>query len=423
MNTVLNRSDLHCALCGNSLRALARFCDACGSPINSRHAALERKQVTTLFADVVESMRLAATLESERLREIMHQLLNLSAAVIQRYRGTVDKFTGDGLMAMFGAPVALEDHAVRACIAAVEIQSIVPVLAEEVRRRDNVDLQLRIGLNSGDVIAGEMGSAPNSYTVSGHPVGMAQRMESAAAAGGILCSESTARLAQPSVVFGPMEFVSVKGSHEPIPTRRLERVESDRLVLGRNDGPLVGRDVEMAHLLAVFDAQDMSVVSVVGDPGVGKSRLIRVPGADADTLDALVATELIDQIQLVPVPRYQFRHPLVRSVCYESQLRSTRAASHKRLAMWVQERNDEAVEQNAALIARHFEAAGELAPAYSWYMRSAAWLYHRDVGAARDSWERARRIADRLPVVERRPPGRDRRARLPASRRRVDDLG
>jgi hypothetical protein len=196
---------------------------------------------------------------------------------------------------------------------------------------------------------------------------MAQRMESAAAAGGILCSESTARLAQPSVVFGPMEFVSVNGSHEPIPTRRLERVESDRLVLGRNDGPLVGRDVEMAHLLAVFDAQDMSVVSVVGDPGVGKSRLIRVPGADADTLDALVATELIDQIQFVPVPRYQFRHPLVRSVCYESQLRSTRAASHKRLAMWVQERNDEAVEQNAALIARHFEAAGELAPAYSWY--------------------------------------------------------
>jgi class 3 adenylate cyclase len=144
MNTVLNRSDLHCALCGNSLRALARFCDACGSPINSRHAALERKQVTILFADVVESMRLAATLESERLREIMHQLLNLSAAVIQRYRGTVDKFTGDGLMAMFGAPVALEDHAVRACIAAVEIQSIARVLAEEVRRRDNVDLQLLV---------------------------------------------------------------------------------------------------------------------------------------------------------------------------------------------------------------------------------------------------------------------------------------
>ena len=130
-------------------------------------------------------------------------------------------------------------------------------------------------------------------------------------------------------------------------------------MLGRNDGPLVGRDVEMAHLLAVFDAQDMSVVSVVGDPGVGEAEH-RHAGA-ADTLDALVATELIDQIQLVPVPRYQFRHPLVRSVCYESQLRSTRAASHKRLAMWVQERNDEAVEQNAALIARHFEAAGELA--------------------------------------------------------------
>ncbi len=336
MNTVLNRSDLHCALCGNSLRALARFCDACGSPINSRHAALERKQVTILFADVVESMRLAATLESERLREIMHQLLNLSAAVIQRYRGTVDKFTGDGLMAMFGAPVALEDHAVRACIAAVEIQSIARVLAEEVRRRDNVDLQLRIGLNSGDVIAGEMGSAPNSYTVSGHPVGMAQRMESAAAAGGILCSESTARLAQPSVVFGPMEFVSVKGSHEPIPTRRLERVESDRLVLGRNDGPLVGRDVGgLACQLAVFDAQDMSVRRALptGDPGVGKSRLICArrrcgdhvgrPGGDgADRSDPACSRAALSVSPSVGA-----------IVCYESQLRSTRAASHKRLAI------------------------------------------------------------------------------------------
>ena len=125
-----------------------------------------------------------------------------------------------------------------------------------------------------------------------------------------------------------------------------------------------------------------------------------LPGADTDTLDARVATELIDQIQFVPSPRYQFRHPLVRPVCYEGQLRSTKAASYKRLAVSIQERNADAVEQNAALIAKHFEAAGELAEAYSWYLRAAAWLHQRDVGAARDCWQRARTIADRLPVEE-----------------------
>jgi adenylate cyclase len=120
MINVLNRSDPHCAVCGNSPRELARFCDACGSPIAPPQTALERKQITILFADVVESMSLAATLEPERFREIMYQLLNRSAAVVQRYSGTVDKFTGDGLMALFGAPVALEDHALRACTAAVD---------------------------------------------------------------------------------------------------------------------------------------------------------------------------------------------------------------------------------------------------------------------------------------------------------------
>jgi adenylate cyclase len=144
----------------------------------------------------------------------------------------------------------------------------------------------------------------------------------------------------------------------------------------------------------------LNAAAVIGsgfDPDVLRALL---PGVETDTLDDLVATELIDQIQFVPLQRYRFRHPLVRSVCYESQLRTTRASSHKRLAGWIQERNGQAVKQNAALIARHLEAAGELAPAYSWYMRSAAWLFHRDVGAARDSWQRARAIADRLPVED-----------------------
>ena len=112
-----------CVSCGNDLRARSRFCDVCGAPVAPQCATGEHKQVTVLFTDVVGSMRLASALNGERLREVMNELFNRSAAVIQRYQGTVDKFTGDGLMALFGAPLALEDHALRACIAALEIQS------------------------------------------------------------------------------------------------------------------------------------------------------------------------------------------------------------------------------------------------------------------------------------------------------------
>ncbi|MGZ8815094.1 MAG: adenylate/guanylate cyclase domain-containing protein, partial [Mycobacterium sp.] len=128
-------------------------------------------------------MKLAATLDPERLQEIMNDLFNASAGIVQRYQGTVDKFTGDGLMALFGAPVALEDHAKRACIAALEMQVAAQRMAVEVRRRDNIELQMRVGLNSGEVVAGEIGLGPGRYTAVGHPVGMSQRMESAAPPG------------------------------------------------------------------------------------------------------------------------------------------------------------------------------------------------------------------------------------------------
>ena len=110
-------------------------------------------------------------------------LVNSAKAVVQRYNGTLDKFTGDGIMAVFGAPVAMEDHAFRACMAALEIQMASQDLAAEVDRRDGIELRLRVGLNSGQVIAGEIGSAAVGYTAIGEQVGMAQRMESVAAAG------------------------------------------------------------------------------------------------------------------------------------------------------------------------------------------------------------------------------------------------
>ena len=142
--------------------------------------------MTVLFADVVHSMDIAATVGAERLREIMAELVNITTAVVKRYGGTVDKFTGDGIMAVFGAPIALEDHALRACRAALEIHSAITDLAEEVSRRDGVDLQLRVGLNSGQVIAGEIGSGAAGYTTVGEQVGLAQRMESVAPPGGVM---------------------------------------------------------------------------------------------------------------------------------------------------------------------------------------------------------------------------------------------
>ena len=141
-------------------------------------------------------MELAAAVDSERLREVMGELFNRCGAVIQRYGGTVDKFTGDGIMALFGAPIALEDHAIRACIAALEIQKEVATLASDVQHRDGVALSLRIGLNSGDVVVGQIGSSPSSYTAIGAQVGMAQRMEAAAPPGGVMLSEATARLVE-----------------------------------------------------------------------------------------------------------------------------------------------------------------------------------------------------------------------------------
>ncbi len=264
-----------CRSCGNDLRSKARFCDVCGSPVSSRPASGEHKQVTVLFADVVGSMKLAAALDAERLQEIMNELFNRAAAVVQRYQGTVDKFTGDGLMALFGAPMALEDHALRACISALEIQAVANELATEVLDRDGIALQIRVGLNSGDVIAGEIGSGPGRYTAVGHPVGMAQRMEAAAPPGGILCSLSTARLVEDATLLGSVEEIVVKGDDAPVPARGLLAVESDRMVVGRHEGLMLGRDAELSWLQGVFDANRGCLVGIVGAPGLGKSRLIQ----------------------------------------------------------------------------------------------------------------------------------------------------
>ena len=211
-----------CGSCGAGLRDSARFCDACGSPVAGSDGQAEYKQVTVLFADVVHSMDIAAAVGAERLREIMGELFHRASVIVQRYGGTVDKFTGDGIMAVFGAPVALEDHAVRACRAALDIQTRRRGLAADVEHRDGIALQLRIGLNSGEVIAGEIGSGPAAYTAVGEQVGMAQRMESVAPPGGVMLSDvhGSARRHAPRCSANQSRCTS-RAPTDPVPARTL----------------------------------------------------------------------------------------------------------------------------------------------------------------------------------------------------------
>jgi class 3 adenylate cyclase len=634
--------------------------------------ASEYKQVTVLFADVVRSMDIAAVLDMERLREVMTELLERSAAVVRRYGGIVE-YNGDGVMAIFGAPVALEDHAFRACLAGRAIQEEIHRLAAEVQRHDGVALQVRVGLSSGRVIAGDIGSGLLGYAATGEHVGMAQRMESVTPPGAVMLSESTARLVEHTVMLGEPEWLPINGADAPVCARRLMEIgPRDRLV-GRAEASLIGRRWEMAALDALVDRAmggRGGVVNVVGPPGIGKSRvareatalaagrgvevfwafcesharevpfhvvtrllragrgvadvvdgesararlrsglpadadpqdllllddllgiadpevplpqidrdarrrrltalinavslartepalfiiedaqwidavsesmladfltviprtpsmvlitarpeyegaLTRVHGAqtialaplsNSDTaallgellgsdpsigeltaviaerasgnpffaeemvrelvqrgtltgehgdyvcradaaevtvpatvqaaiaaridrldtaakrtinaaavigarfgaqllaaletdpdFDELLGAELIDQVRFTPSAEYAFRHPLIRAVAYESQLKSDRAQWHRRLATAIQQRDPGSVEENAALIAEHLQAAGELHAAYGWHMRAGAWSTNRDLAAARVSWERARRIADALP--------------------------
>src|ERR1700757_1413474 len=272
-----------CRTCGTEPLENARFCHGCGSPVKDGDTRAEYKQVTVLFADVVHSMDIAAAVGAERLREIMTELVNGATGVVQRYGGTVDKFTGDGIMAVFGAPAALEAHAFRPCLAATGIQTEAERLAAEIQCRDKVTLQLRVGLNSGQVIAGEIGSGALGYTAIGEQVGMAQRMESVAPPGGVMLSESSARLVEDTAMLGEPQLVHIKGADAPVLARRLLGI-GDRVPGRRGESPLVGRQWEIGTVTAILGEAVGGagcVVNIMGPPGIGKSRLVRESAAIA----------------------------------------------------------------------------------------------------------------------------------------------
>lgn len=238
--------------------------------------------MTVLFADVVRSMDLAAALDMERLREIVTDVVERCATVARRYGGGTVEYTGDGVMVLFGAPAALEDNAFRACLAALAIQQEALELAQEVRERDGVTLQLRVGLNSGQVIAGEVGAESSRYVATGETVGFAHRMQSVAPPGGVMLAESTARLVEGRMVVGEPERVRIKGTDTPVRARQLMAIGPPNGVARHSEASLIGRHHEMAALEAELDGAiggRGAVVNIQGPPGIGKSRMAREAAA------------------------------------------------------------------------------------------------------------------------------------------------
>jgi class 3 adenylate cyclase/tetratricopeptide (TPR) repeat protein len=242
----------------------------------------ERKQVTVLFADVSGSMDLAEQEDPEEWRKIMQRFFSLLAETVTRFEGTVDKFTGDGIMAIFGAPVAHEDHAARACYAALQMLDDVAEYAGELRREKGLNFSTRIGINSGEVVAGAIsgGGGEGSYTAIGHTVGLAQRMEALAEPGKAYATEHTAALARGYLDLTDLGEFEIRGASRPVQVFELAGVgrARSRLDLARERGfsRFVGREREIAALQQALDrAQEgeATAIGIVAEPGIGKSRL------------------------------------------------------------------------------------------------------------------------------------------------------
>jgi class 3 adenylate cyclase/tetratricopeptide (TPR) repeat protein len=243
----------------------------------------ERKQVTVLFADLKGSMELLADRDPEEARRILDPVLERMMDAVHRYEGTVNQVMGDGIMALFGAPLAHEDHAVRACYAALRMQETVKKYADEVRRVEGIPVRIRVGLNSGEVVVRSISSDLHvDYTAVGQTTHLAARMEQMADPGVILMTTDTLRLAEGFIEAETLGPVSVKGLTAPVETFALTGAGSARsrfqVSAARGLTRFVGRGAEIDALLAAL-AQARSgqgqVVGVVGEPGVGKSRLAR----------------------------------------------------------------------------------------------------------------------------------------------------
>jgi adenylate cyclase len=251
--------------------------------ILSARAALEgeRKQVTVLFADLKGSMELLADRDPEEARRLLDPVLDLLIDAVHRYEGTVNQVLGDGIMALFGAPLAHEDHAVRGCYAALRIQETIRRHNDELRRRDGIEAQVRVGLNSGEVVVRAIGSDLHmDYSAVGQTVHLAARMEQLATPGTIRLTAATLALAEGYIHVKPFGPMPIKGLAAPVEVYELVAAGPVRTRLqaaaARGLTRFVGREAEMAELWRAAEqarAGRGQVVAVVGEPGVGKSRL------------------------------------------------------------------------------------------------------------------------------------------------------
>jgi len=302
-----------CSSCNTENPPGARFCNGCGSALGSIAAAPvaastvpardartytpkhladkilqsrsalegERKQVTVLFADVKGSMELAEQLDPEEWHAILERFFAILTEGVHRFEGTVNQYTGDGIMALFGAPIAHEDHAQRACFAALHLRDEIARYATELKRERGLGFSTRMGLNSGDVVVGRIGDDLRmDYTAQGHTVGLAQRMESLAEPNTCFVSAPTAALVRGYFALDDLGEFRVKGASNPVHVHRLTGVGNARsrfdISLARGLSRFVGRATDIRTLedaIAQTGAGNGQVVGVVAEAGTGKSRL------------------------------------------------------------------------------------------------------------------------------------------------------
>jgi class 3 adenylate cyclase len=235
-----------------------------------------RKLVTVVFSDVAGSTSLGEQLDAEALRRVMGRYFAETRAILEHHGGTVEKFIGDAVMAVFGIPAAHEDDALRAVRAASEMRERLAKLNEEFLRERGVTLAVRIGINTGEVVAGD--PSEGQFYASGDAVNVAARLEQAARSGEILLGKQTYELVGDAVTVEALEPLTVRGKSEPVPAYRLlELIEGAPAFARRFDTPFVGREEPLAHLRGCFERavaeRTPALVTVLGPAGIGKTRL------------------------------------------------------------------------------------------------------------------------------------------------------
>ena len=273
---------MSCPRCQVTSPEGAKFCLNCGTPLEApRPVEGERKFVTALFADVVDSTALAEQFDPEEWVEIMNGAYEYLIAPVYRYEGTLARLMGDAILAFFGAPTAHEDDPSRAVLAGLEMTEGIQAYRERIRREYGQDFNVRVGINSGLVVVGEMGSDLRvEYTAMGDAVNVAARMEQTAKPGTVQITANTHRLIESLFEFEALGGIEVKGKAEPVPAFRVLRAREGAVPVRGIEGirsPLVGRERELDSLTTSIDellAGRGQIVTVMGEAGLGKSRLV-----------------------------------------------------------------------------------------------------------------------------------------------------